>query len=334
MSHTPTDHPPAPRVALGRGGIVTGVVVGLVTLALLLWFGPRPLRPSGERTGDAALAAWLADHAPAGTQAISAFVVEDGRVRFAGLGADEHTRFEIGSLTKTFTAELLADLVKRGTLKPTTRVADVLDLGGAPVGDVTLKELADHTSGLPRLGGTSAADLLGLVVERNPYAGISDADVIEQARTAKLSKRGERAYSNLGAALLGQALAKAGGASYGELVEQRILRPLGMNDTRMESGDDTSVPGHNRRGHRAAPWVMGGYAPAGALVSTGADMAKYAQHLLKKGLADWTWIDGWWHNGATGGFSSFLGVRDGKAVYAVTNTTASVTALGKNLMEA
>src|SRR5699024_9318819 len=121
-------------------------------------------------------------------------------------GADENTEVEIGSVTKTFTTELLRQQVESGDIDLQTTVGDIIEVEGSEVSDVTMVELANHTSGLPRLD----KDNLGLVrtiFTEHPYAGITQDDVFDAARNASLSDGGEQSYSNFGAALLGQLLA-------------------------------------------------------------------------------------------------------------------------------
>ena len=78
-------------------------------------------------------------------------------VTYDHFGADEHTQYEIGSLTKTFTALLLADAIRRGEVTADTEVGALLPLDGAPIADVALAELASHRSGLSTQGIQLAA---------------------------------------------------------------------------------------------------------------------------------------------------------------------------------
>ena len=103
-------------------------------------------------TGDPALAARARPLLPGALDRVSIVEVDGARVTYAGFGADEHTEYEIGSLTKTFTAALLADAVERGEVTAETKLGALLPLGGAPVADVTLAELASHRSGLSAQG--------------------------------------------------------------------------------------------------------------------------------------------------------------------------------------
>jgi CubicO group peptidase (beta-lactamase class C family) len=143
----------------------------------------------------------------------SAFTVVDGStVTYASFGANEETEYEIGSITKTFTGSLLAEAIERGEVTAETKLGALLPLAGAPVADVTLAELASHRSGLSAQGmqlDETIPFLARLQMHRNPF--IHDVDgVLAIARKATLSNRGDFVYSNLGTALLGQALAAPG----------------------------------------------------------------------------------------------------------------------------
>ncbi len=316
--------------------LVTALAVGLAVTAAAVLLGPDRITPAREHTGDADLAQQLAAHAETGHHRLAAFTIADGRTTFAGLGADEHDEFEIGSVTKTFTAALLAD---RG-LEETT-VGEIIDAGDFPVGDVTLRELADHTSGLPRLGSTSfLRDLSSVITGDNPYAGVTREDVIADALAAQLSDRGEEDYSNLGGALLGHLLAVDAGTSYGELVTTHLLTPLGMSSTYpMTEGavPDDAPRGRMSTGTVAEPWETEGYLPAGGLRSTPADMARYTLHLLDTGVPDLTWAEledgAREHNGITYGFTTMLIVDpdSGRAVFVAGDTGRRVESVADAL---
>lgn len=322
--------------------LAVAVVVGLAVAAAALVLGPDRITPSDERTGDEALAARLAEHAESGHRNIAAFTVAGDEVTFAGLGADEHTEFEIGSVTKTFTAQILTNQIEAGRVTLDTTVGEIIDAGDAAVADVTLRELADHTSGLPRLGGSNGiiTSVVTSLTGANPYEGTSPEDVIDDALTASLSGRGEFDYSNLGVALLGQLLAVEADTTYGHLLDEQILEPLGMTDTYlMETG---TVPADAPRGllttgRVAQPWEMDGYGPTGGLRSTPADMARWARFLLDSGVPEITWGEGpdgsHSHNGGTYGYSSTLIVdpEQQRAVFTVGDTMHDVDAVADHL---
>ena len=305
------------------------IAVGLAVTAAAVLLGPARITPSTQHTGDPTLAATLAEHATTGHHRLAAFTIDGGETTFAGLGADEHDEFEIGSVTKTFTAGILAD---RG-LEETT-VGEIIDASGSDIADITLRELADHTSGLPRLAGLPWWTMFTTAVTGgNPYAGITRENVIDAALGAPLSDRGEYSYSNLGSALLGQLLAIEADTTYEQLLAGRYLEPLDMADT-YPMADGSVSPDAPRgllsTGDRAEPWEMGGYLPAGGLRSTPADMARYATRLLEDGVPDLAWgvdDDGTRrHNGGTYGFSTTLLVNPetGRAVFVAGDTEHDV----------
>ncbi|GAB2507046.1 D-alanyl-D-alanine-carboxypeptidase/endopeptidase AmpH precursor [Corynebacterium atrinae] len=305
--------------------IVLSILAGLAVLAAAIVVGPSKVTVSDERTGDPALAASLAEHAQRGHHHLSAFTMVGDDTTFAGLGADENTEYEIGSITKTFTAELLARTDDSQT------VGEIIDVPGAPIADVTLRELADHTSGLPRLGKTNVfRDIYLQMTAGNPYAGHTRDELLAEVADSELSQRGEFNYSNLGSALLGHLLAMEAGTTYEELLHDVVLGPSGMDDSYLMTFG--SVPpdaprGFNAAGREAEPWEMDSYLPAGGLRSTATDMARYARHAT---VPDVAWVvreDGSRaHNGGTFGYSSILIVdrATNKAVYVVGDTDLGV----------
>ena len=294
--------------------------------------------------GDAELSAGLhvlAERRPKRVAVAAIDLSTSPRVRFSFIDAEGSTRFEIGSITKGLTAMLLADSVGRGEISLDTEVGDVLPgTDGAEAGSIAVTELCTHTSGLPRTVRRPLAALRGLrhrVLQSNPYHGMTTSLVIEQAVGQRLTDRGQRRYSNLGAALLGQMLAHCGGAEYAVLLRERILRPLGMDASDVARRRDTAPWGTSPSGLPRQPWAMEGFAPAGGVYSTIEDMAQLACALLDgsaPGLLSTVPFEGiptdranrhsgmfWiidgdpgtdqvmiWHNGGTGGYSSFMGI--------------------------
>ena len=77
-------------------------------------------------------------------------------VRLAGIGADDTTPMEVGSLTKAMTGLVIADAVRRGEIRMDAQVSTYLpDLKGSPAGTVTMHELVTHTSGIAEFGDTA-----------------------------------------------------------------------------------------------------------------------------------------------------------------------------------
>jgi serine-type D-Ala-D-Ala carboxypeptidase/endopeptidase len=187
--------------------------------------------------------------------------------------------FEIGSITKVFTATLLADMARAGLVALDDPVAahlpaDVrMPLRGRAI---TLEDLASHRSGLPRL----PPGLLRQALTRDrgdPYARV-DAAWLEAAlaRTRPRREPGRRvAYSNYGVGLLGHALARRAGMGYDELVRERIAAPLGLRDTGTAIDGGRLAQGHSRLGRPKPHWHFDALAGAGALLSTAPDLLAF-----------------------------------------------------------
>jgi CubicO group peptidase (beta-lactamase class C family) len=358
-------------VAVALGAVV---VIGGAVLA------PRPPALAQAATGDSGITSFVNDHTErAGFNSLAIAVVDtqgEPATRFAGFGAESTTDFEIGSITKTFTSLLLAQAVARREVSLDTRAGTLLDLGQSAVAGVTLEELATHRSGLPAVASTPgliAEMLVANIRARDPYPpGL--ADLLTQARGAALTARGTFAYSNLGASLLGQALAAAAHTDYATLLTTRILTPLGLDHTRLPGAVDAAGDGPRgttSAGRREAAWTMGAYGPAGALRSTAADLAEYARALLTNdprlgisaadvldprfpaagpgagtkvdiGLAWFTNALGTtgdnvtWHDGETGGFTGAIALdrANGTAVIMLGNTNKAVAPLAFDLLAA
>ena len=277
----------------GRALLAAALVASFVLGALLsLTFGPRTPRLGQAATGDPALTADVRAvlATDRGFQGLAVARVRDGRTTFAGLGPDggplptPQTPFELGSVTKTFTGDLLADGLRRGELRLDDPVSRYLtELAGTPVGDATLRQLATHTAGLPSFPDAMMPGiLLEVVANENTSDTRSVAGMLEAARTTKVSGRGTYSYSNLGMALLGHAEARAArAADWPALVRARLFEPLGMRDTRIVT-DAASIPAgaarpHLENGWRAPFWYGAAFAPAGSsTLTTTADLARYA----------------------------------------------------------
>lgn len=341
--------------------IVSGLVLIVTLAALAFVFWPRPIALSDQRTGDAELLEQIGT--PEGYRNLVVTIVDTKAaqpVRRANIGADENTLFEAGSLTKALTGMALADSVRRGEVRLDAPVRDNLDLGGAPAGDVTLRELATHRSGYPRLGGrTFWTGVLSNLTAGNPY-GADRSQVLAEAKAADVGGRGEYEYSNLGAAVAGQAAASAAGVDYADYLRQRLFVPLGMSSTRIAE-EPVVAKGLTERGRPSEPWVMDGYAPAGGTVTTAADLTRLAQAVLAnrapgsaalRPIAEGSEADRriglfWlqtrvgerdtlvsWHNGRTGGYASFLGFDParGRAVIVLADVSRNVDALAVRLL--
>jgi D-alanyl-D-alanine-carboxypeptidase/D-alanyl-D-alanine-endopeptidase len=280
------------------------------------------------------------------------------------------TQFEIGSVTKVFTALLLAESVRAGKVKLDDPAAKFLLPAGDPdqaaLAKITLLSLTTHTSGLPRLPAN-----IGPNPDANPdpYAKYDRAALVAGLRlhgpTAPVGR--SVAYSNFGVSVLGEALAAAWGVSYAEALDAHVLSPLGLKHTTVglpgKPLPDGIAPGHSSDGARVGNWTFLACAPCGALRSSARDLAIFLQAArggegapLHEAFVATTAPKlpvpdmggqigmGWfllgdaadrtvWHNGATGGYRSFVGFKVGGAgVAVVTNQSVSADALGYALL--
>jgi D-alanyl-D-alanine-carboxypeptidase/D-alanyl-D-alanine-endopeptidase len=192
---------------------------------------------------------------------------------------DGDTVFEIGSITKVFTALLLCEMAERGEVDLEEPVAALLPPGVAVpqrgARRITLASLANHTSALPRLPGN-----LRPTNPANPYADYSVADLYAFLgdHTLRRDIGAAREYSNLGSGLLGHALALRAGADFETLVRRRITGPLGMDDTAIALSAAMRArlaDGHDQHGGVVGPWDLPTLAGAGALRSTANDLLSF-----------------------------------------------------------
>ena len=266
----------------------------------------------------------------------------------------ERALWQIGSITKVFTALVLARAVVRGEVTLETPVRALLP--EAP-GDITLGQLATHTSGLPRI----SAELWGKWLRRDqdPYADIDRAALMAAVDRARRRGTGRVRYSNLGFGLLGLALATRAETSYDALVRAEVCEPLGLAHTAAVLTPelrDRCVRGHTRRlRERPLAWEFDAMAGCGALWSSIEDMQAFLRAVLDPPpgelgtamrLAAETQVSGrghdqglgWirftrgpmaghlFHNGGTYGFRSALlaDPATGRGVVALTATDRSV----------
>ena len=307
----------------------------------------------------------LLESAPQATAVALAAVRADQRLllcrgttaRVGGSAVDPGTRFELGSISKTYTALLLAEAVARGDVRYHDPIAAYLPAGAVPTHrsgtPITLLHLATHTSGLPRL----PPGLLASAVpawSTTPYGQYSEHRLLRSLGRCRVGSRpGSRvSYSNLGVGLLGRLLAHAAGTDYPALLEARVCRPLGL--TRTGCGPAPGQATGYWHGRPRPPWQIPALPGAGAIRSSAGDLLRYLEALLDPGragtlgpaLAEVQRLrlvlprggDGlclvWnqrprprhallFHTGGTRGFSSFIGycpgTRTGLAVLA--NTT-------------
>lgn len=268
----------------------------------------------------------------------------------------EHTVFELGSISKLYTGILLAQMHLSGRARLTDAVVWLRQ--------ATLFDLATHHSGLPRLPDDLDAN------SPDPYK-----DYGEKRLRAYLACAGKRAvpgqftYSNLGAGLLGHVLSCRLHTSYAQALRMHVLSPLGLRHTFAGMSRVSVLPGHAPDGRPVSPWHWSCLAGAGALRGSLDDVVRFVRTNLRPAsagslgqalkLAQETrrvrdgngnsvalgWLidslsgglEAFWHNGATGGFSSFVGMVPDRrlAVIALCNYSiaAEVTAGAFELLQ-
>jgi len=192
---------------------------------------------------------------------------------------DGDTFFEIGSMSKVFTSLLLADMALRGEVSLDDPAAKYLPAGARLPErggrQITLRDLATHSSGLPRL-----PDNMPFANPANPYADYSEAMMLDFLGRYQLTRDigSQFEYSNLGVGLLGYLLARREGMSYEALLKRRILDPLGMKDTSITLGPGQKArfaQGHDAMMLPASPWDLPTLAGAGAIRSTAQDLLTF-----------------------------------------------------------
>jgi CubicO group peptidase (beta-lactamase class C family) len=275
--------------------------------------------------------------------------------------------FELGSITKTFTATLLAYYVNQGKVKLTDPVTKFLPDSVAEnpeLKGITLLNLSNHTSGLARIPDnliSHATDPL------DPYKDYTKTLLYQYLKSCKLeSKPGEKyAYSNLAVGLLGSILERVGKETFQQMVREIICRPLGMYSTDQYLNPLLTprfVQVYNTAGLPTEPWDFDVLAACGALRSTLNDMMLYAKANLHPGTDELSkaielthkttfnkdvkiglaWhiitvdgIDYYFHNGGTNGSSSFLAFNNEKniAVVILSNAAENTDALGTGILK-
>lgn len=277
---------------------------------------------------------------PNNTQ-LSMAIINPGKAHFYGIKKENDTIstidnqnsiFEIGSITKVFTATLLAKAIRDGKVKLNDPINTYLKVPFKNNTEISFLDLANHTSGLPSL--PSNLDL-NTVNPENPYKEYQEKELEEYlVKHLKLANKGTYQYSNLGAGLLGYTLSKMGNVPFETLLQETIFSKYDMENS---SSEITKIKGNlvkglNPEGKEVPNWEFSVLAGAGALFSTVADLSKFAisqfndsnkelsltrektytinqamdiglgWHLLTS-KSEHIW---YWHNGGTGGYTSSM----------------------------
>lgn len=311
------------------------------------------------------------------TPGIAVATIENGKVSYYSFGkanvagnqsVTSQTLFEIGSITKTFTCSMFSYLCGQKEMQPADLAQRYLP-EGMTLPDrngkqITLLHLASAHSGLPRMPNNfSPAD------PANPYIDYTEKELAAFLNKTELIAEPGRQYeySNLGMGLLGFIMTQHKHQTYAALVQQTVLKPLGMSNTFIsgERQDARLAIGYND-GTPVKAWTWGPQSVltgAGGLVSNTEDMIKYLQaqladdndalttafktahHEVAEAIGTTIQIGmGWhitnhrfvWHNGGTGGFRTFAGFdpQTKRAIVILTNSTTGADDLGFHWLDA
>jgi len=277
---------------------------------------------------------------PNNTQ-LSIAVLKNNNVKYYGIIIQNDTIksiknqnkiFEIGSITKVFTSSVLASLVIDNKLKLNDFVNDYYTISFNNNTKITFLELANHTSGLPRL-----PENLDLSNETNPYKYYGNKELNEYLAKLLLIENNNKKkydYSNLGAGLLGNSLGLSQRKPFNGLLQKRIFDKYKMSSshTSLKGIKNNIVKGLDVTGQEVSNWEFDVLFGGGGIVSTAEDLVKFAQaqfdnrnkeleltrtptfeineemkiglgwHILKS-ENEFKWI---WHNGGTAGYSSSM----------------------------
>ena len=258
------------------------------------------------------------------------------------------TVFQIGSVSKLFTASLLQILCDEGILNMDATLGQLI--GGSvalstAAQQVTLKQLVTHTSGFPGVPesllqkATQLAGKENLLL--NPYSLVEPNDIFGYLKTTEDKREpGRFEYSNFGMGLLGHVLEMVTKKNFESLVSEKLLAPLDMRNTAITLTpvmEDYLVQGHTESGTPNPIWTFSVLAGAGAFNSDAEDMLKFIRANIEDGSVlsqtlkkmhqqqfggstgiGWmlpTFIDKFvgnravvWHNGMVGGYASYVSI--------------------------
>ncbi|MDR7333140.1 serine hydrolase domain-containing protein [Roseateles asaccharophilus] len=294
---------------------------------------------------------------------VQAAVIEPGKVwratRCAGTRKDgapaAGAAFEIGSVTKTMTAALVAGLIDAGRWSLDDPVARHLPEGTVVPRQgerqILVRDLVTHTSGLPALPpGLSVID------PANPYASLTEAQVLAALKKVQLTRPigSQPEYSNFGMLVLSMAVARSHGGDLEGALREQLFKPLGMNTAYIAKPLGAApAMGHLPDGTPTPAWTIAtNLAGVGMVKATLDDMVRYARAQLGDGPAalvaqlrrtqqplahgfGMNWVlhkrqgrDMALHEGGTGGFSSLVVLEPAAKRAVVVLADTALTDLG------
>ncbi|MFF2010833.1 serine hydrolase domain-containing protein [Streptomyces sp. NPDC058195] len=205
----------------------------------------------------------------------------------SGRPADPEGRFRAGSVTKVFTAAVVLQLAGEGRIGLDAPVRRYLpDLIPAAYGKVTVRQLLDHTSGIPSVGG--GGDLEDWYAHRfdlhDPVRTVREAT----SREPDFVPGTQQHYDNIGYTVAGLLIERVTGDTYTSQVSRRVLEPLHLRDTYFP-GADPAIRGPHNRGYQifgadelrdVTVWGATDAWAAGDLISTTADLERFTRALF------------------------------------------------------
>jgi CubicO group peptidase (beta-lactamase class C family) len=280
---------------------------------------------------------------------LSVAIIQGNNILYTGILIEKDTFqiienmdsiFEIGSITKVFTSVLLADCVNKGIVNLSDPINLFFDFplkqSSIDGKEITLENLANHTSGLPRIDVSMNT---GRYNKDDPYKDYDEKrlnDYLQNKMKLDTIPGTKFSYSNLGGGLLGFILCHKAHKTYEALLQEIIFGPLGMKSTTTDISvvKDRLVKGHSKDGNITDNWTFtDAAAGAGAIKSCVTDMVRFIQaNFVQNKMLDLPRVKtfsinagmgvglGWmiknknnnttlyWHNGGTGGYKSCMAI--------------------------
>lgn len=361
------------------GIIVLIVIIGIASMAGYVYYRLKTVKDTHDlrAQADAFCSKFMSKQYAPG---LAIAVIKDNKVYVRTYGyankegkilVDSNTIFEIGSVTKVFTAEMTQLLADKGILGWNDPIQqDLPDAAKLPMDDGTkLLHLASHTAGFPRVPDTL---LKAMKNECNPYNDLTEEQLNNYLKHCTDKRKPELDnydYSNIGAGLLGYILVYKSGKPYDTLLQELVCRPLGLLHTSLYVNDSSKfADGYDEKGKKTCHWNFPVLYGCGAIRSDIADMVRFVKANMDEqnplypafkktqqqiaripmgGIAYGWHIDKAngalsgidqiiWHNGGTGGFRTYIGFIPSKkagVIVLANRATEEVDALGVDLIK-
>ena len=209
----------------------------------------------------------------------SSFVFNYGSLsRDSIVPPDEHTLFELGGLTKVFTATLIEQLVKEEKMSYDSSLNLYLppQYQNEKASNITISSLLTHTSGLPKMPFDFGAIEKAL---NNPYAHYTTSNLMDfYKQYIDVGGFGQYNYSHVGYALLQVAIEEVSGKTFEESLQEKVFRPTALNNTGVELSPKQQVhlaKGHAISGKTVLPWQFQSFEASEGLKSNMKDLLSF-----------------------------------------------------------